>query len=172
MNKTIFAIVSSLVLAGSSIAQSTPPVAQVPDQPTLAAPEVNVFGPEQESFRNNLHDVLFDYNSAHPNNPNVLQTDAQWLKDHPSIRFYLFGHADWRGSIIYNLNLSHRRALAVKDVLIQMGIAPDRIVIPVGWGKLSPTCVEQQESCFAQNRRASFVYIPSGWQPNKMSSGN
>lgn len=172
MNSTVFTFVSSLLLAASSIAQSTPP-AQAPDQPTLAAPEVDLFGPEQKEFRDSLHDALFDYNSDRPNNPSVLQTDAQWLKEHPSTRFYIFGYADWRGSILYNLNLSQRRALAVKNALVTMGIAPDRIVIPVGWGKLSPACVEQQESCFAQNRSARFVYIPAGWQPpNTPNSGN
>jgi peptidoglycan-associated lipoprotein len=160
-------IVYALMLAaGQAFAQATQSSSEAPLEPKPAVPEVDVFGPEQQEFRANLQDVLFAYDVyEQPVNQDALRADAQWLQQHPDIRFYLFGHADWRGSILYNLLLSRRRAETVKQELVGMGIAPDRIVIPVGWGKLSPTCAEQTESCFQQNRRVRFVYIPKGWQP-------
>ena len=87
-------------------------------------PRVIIFGPEQEAFNQNVHEILFPWNDHDgPSNPNVLDDNVQWLKDHATDRFYIEGYASSRGDLGYNLTLSMRRADWVKQTLISKGIA-------------------------------------------------
>lgn len=54
---------------------------------------------------------------------------ARWLIAHPDRNVVLQGHTDRLGTFAYNLDLSGRRALRVRDRLRRWGIAPDRIVV-------------------------------------------
>ena len=59
---------------------------------------------------------MFPWNDHdEPSNPNILDDNVQWLKDHPRDRFYIEGYASSRGDLIYNLALSQRRAEWVKQ---------------------------------------------------------
>src|SRR5262244_193378 len=61
-------------------------------------PRVILFGPDEEAFNSNMQPVLFPWNDHdEPSNPNVLDSNAQWLKDHPNMRFYIDGYASTRG---------------------------------------------------------------------------
>jgi peptidoglycan-associated lipoprotein len=105
-----------------------------------------------------LKELLFDFDTDDSASEQaVLEADAQWLKDHPNVRVKLAGHADPRGDTAYNLALSQRRAETIKQELIRMGIAENRIVFATGWGKLYPNCLESTEECWKQNRRVDFV---------------
>jgi len=66
------------------------------------------------------------------------------------------GHCDSRGSSEYNLALGDRRAKAVRDYLVSLGIGADRIQI-VSKGKEAPFCSEENEACWQQNRRGHFL---------------
>jgi peptidoglycan-associated lipoprotein len=66
------------------------------------------------------------------------------------------GHCDERGSTEYNLALGDRRAGAVKQYLVSLGISADRIST-VSFGKEKPFCTQSNESCWQQNRRGHFV---------------
>ena len=100
-----------------------------------ARPKVILFGPEEEAFYQNVKEVLFPWNDHdEPSNPGVLDDNIRWLKQHPSVRFYVDGYASSRGELIYNLNLSQRRADWIKKVLVSSGISENRIVFAVGWG--------------------------------------
>ena len=125
-------------------------------------PRVILFGPEQEAFNQNVHEILFPWNEHDsPLNPNTLDENVQWLKDHPSDRFYIEGYASSRGDLGYNLDLSKRRADWVKQVLISKGIAENRMVLAVPWGQLYPVCPELNDECWSKNRVVRFVYSPS-----------
>jgi peptidoglycan-associated lipoprotein len=67
------------------------------------------------------------------------------------------GHADARGTAEYNLALGERRAQAVKDYLVGLGVAADRLQ-QVSKGKESPVCSEDSEECHARNRRGVFLF--------------
>ncbi len=125
-------------------------------------PGVALFGPEEEAFNQNVHELLFPWNDYDdPSNPNVLDANAQWLKDHPNTRFYIEGYASSRGELGYNLDLSKRRADWVKQTLISKGIPENRIVLAVPWGELYPVCPELNDECWSKNRVVRFVYSPS-----------
>src|SRR5688572_28039015 len=77
-----------------------------------------------------LGDVFFDYDmstirdDARP----ILQKNADYLRRWASTRVSLEGHTDSRGTTEYNLALGARRAGAVRDYLVSLGIAPDRLL--------------------------------------------
>ena len=125
-------------------------------------PRVVLFGPAEEAFNQNVHEILFPWNEHdRPLNPNTLDDNVQWLKDHPSDRFYIEGYASSRGELGYNLDLSKRRAAWVKQTLISKGIAENRIVLAVPWGQLLPVCPDLNDECWSKNRVVRFVYSPS-----------
>jgi outer membrane protein OmpA-like peptidoglycan-associated protein len=125
-------------------------------------PRVVLFGPEEEAFNQHVHEILFPWNDHDgPSNPNTLDDNVQWLKDHASDRFYIEGYASSRGDMDYNLALSQRRADWVKQTLISKGIAENRIVVAAGWGQLYPVCPELNAECWSKNRVVRFVYRPN-----------
>ena len=86
----------------------------------------------------------------------ALQSNAQILKQYSSWIVTIEGHCDERGTPEYNLALGERRALAARDYLISLGIAPDRIKT-VSYGNEFPFEPGQTEEAYAKNRRAHFV---------------
>lgn len=86
----------------------------------------------------------------------VLQKDAEWMKRWASTKVVIEGHADSRGTSEYNLALGERRATAVRDYLVNLGVPADRLQV-VSKGKEAPVCQEMVESCWQQNRRGHFL---------------
>ncbi len=105
-----------------------------------------------------LQTVHFDYDKS--TLPSVerekLQGNAAWLKKNPSSKMLIEGHCDQRGSTEYNLSLGERRANAVKQMMVKMGINESRIST-VSFGKEKLLANGESESEMAQNRRANFV---------------
>jgi outer membrane protein OmpA-like peptidoglycan-associated protein len=126
-------------------------------------PPVIVFGPQEDDFYKNVQAILFPWNDHdEPSNPSALDSDIQWLKDHPNVRFYVDGYASTRGDdVIYNLRLSQRRANWVKQTLVSRGIPEDRIKVAAGWGQQYPVCHEQNDECWSKNRLVRLVYSPN-----------
>lgn len=125
-------------------------------------PPVIVFGTEEEAFYQNMQVVLFPYdNDDDPTNPSALESNVQWLKDHPNVRFYIAGYASSRGDWLYNLNLSQRRADWVQEALVKRGIAESRIKVIAGWGEIYPVCPETNDECWGKNKVVRFVYSPN-----------
>jgi len=114
---------------------------------------------EEEQFAQNVKDIYFDYDKydLRPDQTATVQADAQWLAQHPNVRFTIEGHCDERGSTEYNIALGDNRAQAVRNALTQAGVPADRIRI-ISFGKEKPFCTESNEQCWQQNRRAHFVY--------------
>ncbi len=124
-------------------------------------PRVILYGPEEQAFYQNLKEVMFARNEYDRClNPNALDDDARWLKEHPNVHFYIDGYASTRGEPIYNLMLSQRRADWVKQSLISRGVPEDRVRLSVGWGELYPTCLEDSDECLTKNKLVRFTYVP------------
>jgi len=105
-----------------------------------------------------LRDVNFDFDryDIPPDMRELLKSHATWLKANAQVRVEVEGHCDERGTNEYNLALGARRAESVKRYLIDLGISPDRLST-ISYGEELPICKEQNESCWAKNRRAHFV---------------
>ena len=109
-------------------------------------------------FMQEVRDAYFDYDSAEIRSDarDALQKTADFLKKYPQVRVVIEGHCDERGSTEYNLALGDRRANAVKQYLVNLGI-PAANLNTVSYGKEKPFCSESSESCYQQNRRGHFV---------------
>jgi len=86
----------------------------------------------------------------------TLQRQAAWAQKYPNLTFSIEGHADERGTREYNLALGGRRATAAKDFLVANGVDASRLKT-ISYGKERPVCLESNEDCWAQNRRAVTV---------------
>jgi peptidoglycan-associated lipoprotein len=126
--------------------------------PPPAAPAAAPQPTADELFTRNVKDAYFDYDQAsiRPDAREALSQTAQFLRSYPQVRVTVEGHCDERGSTEYNLALGDRRASAVKDFLVSLGVTADRIDT-ISYGKERPVCNEHSESCWQQNRRGHFV---------------
>ncbi|MEE8623124.1 MAG: peptidoglycan-associated lipoprotein Pal, partial [Alphaproteobacteria bacterium] len=102
--------------------------------------------------------VFFDFDkySLKPKARETVELQAAWLKKNPGLTVTIEGHADERGTRDYNLALGERRANAVKDFLLVLGIDPNR-VSTISFGKERPQVAGSNETAWAQNRRAVMV---------------
>lgn len=85
----------------------------------------------------------------------ILAQDADLLKSAPSVKVQIEGHCDERGSDEYNLALGEKRALATKNYLVSLGIAPERMSV-ISYGEEMPLDPAHTEAAWAKNRRAEF----------------
>jgi outer membrane protein OmpA-like peptidoglycan-associated protein len=103
--------------------------------------------------------IYFDFAQAtlKPESTPVLKEIAQALKDNPDWKLTVEGHTDNIGGDAYNLDLSKRRALAVKEALVaQYNIAPDRLAND-GFGASRPVESNDTLEGRARNRRVELV---------------
>lgn len=107
--------------------------------------------------------VFFDTDSSSLNTEaqTILGRQAQWLSLYPRYTVTVEGHADERGTREYNLALGARRAKAAQDFLVARGIPATR-VRTISYGKERPVALCDQDSCWAQNRRAVTVLNTGG----------
>ena len=105
-----------------------------------------------------LGDVMFDLDASTIKDDQrpALQRNADYLRRWATVRVSVEGHADSRGTNEYNLALGERRANAVREYMVGLGVAADRMVV-VSKGEEAPVCTEETEACFARNRRGTFV---------------
>ena len=102
--------------------------------------------------------VFFDYDRADitPEGQEILRRQAAWLKRYSNVSVTLEGHTDERGTREYNLALGERRAQAVKNVLVALGIPASRMQT-ISYGKERPAVPHSDDQSYAQNRRAVTV---------------
>jgi peptidoglycan-associated lipoprotein len=98
--------------------------------------------------------VSFDYDSydLRPDAQAILRGQAAWLNQNPSRTVTIEGHCDERGTREYNLGLGERRANAVRQYLVSLGLSSGRVKT-ISYGKERPSCVSSDEACWAKNRR-------------------
>ena len=112
----------------------------------------------EEMFLKEMQDAYFDLDKADIRSDarTALARSAEFMRGYPQVKVVVEGHCDERGSTEYNLALGDRRASAVKQYLVSLGIGADRIST-VSYGKEKPACTESNETCWQKNRRGHFV---------------
>ena len=98
-----------------------------------------------------------DQDALKPEFQAIMGCHAKYLRDRPSSRISLEGHADERGSREYNLGLGERRGNAVNSALQAAGGSASQLTV-VSYGEERPVCTQSDESCWSQNRRVEIVY--------------
>ena len=107
-----------------------------------------------------LQDVLFAFDSydLSSESRSTVQMNADWLRSNLQVKVEIEGHCDERGTVEYNLALGAKRAKAVRDYLVSLGIAPERLST-ISYGEELPLCRESTEGCWQQNRRVHFLAL-------------
>ena len=104
--------------------------------------------------------VYFDYDKAAVKTSELpkLTSVADYLKAHPQADLKVEGHCDERGTEEYNRALGERRALAVRERLVNLGVKSDRVTT-VSFGEEKPADPGHDEAAFAKNRRSEFILL-------------
>ena len=97
--------------------------------------------------------VTFAFDSARldPASMQILDQQANWIRQFPEVRFRVYGHTDKVGSASYNYGLGKRRAVAVVNYLAARGISRSRLEALVSYGETRPVINTQDRE--RQNRR-------------------
>ncbi len=109
-----------------------------------------------------LSTVNFEYDQSNLTTEarRALAANANWIKENQKVTVQVEGHCDSRGSVEYNLALGERRAKAVKNYLVSLGVDSKRLTI-ISYGKEKPMMQGESEEAFLRNRRANFVPLPN-----------
>ncbi len=111
---------------------------------------------DREIFK--AYTAHFDFDSSvvkAADKPNVAAV-GDYLKAHSQDAVEIEGHCDERGTEEYNRSLGERRALALRESLIALGIDPAKIDT-VSYGKDRPVDPGHDEAAWKQNRRGEFI---------------
>lgn len=92
------------------------------------------------------------------NSGGIIDKATKILKENPGIKVRIEGHTCGIGSDEYNLKLSRKRALAVKNYLISKGIPAERMQT-AGKGEKFPVSSNETAEGRKQNRRVEFIVI-------------
>ncbi|MFP5386819.1 MAG: OmpA family protein [Bacteriovoracia bacterium] len=125
-----------------------------------SADSIIVSGNSDRRTAGKIRSVFFASNmhSLNSRAKKVLKQNADFLKKHPSLVLSIEGHCDQRGSKTYNSLLGARRAKAVMDFLIKLGVSTDRLKT-FSWGNEKPLKKGTDKHSRAWNRRVSFVIV-------------
>ncbi|MBT5050212.1 MAG: OmpA family protein [Rhodospirillaceae bacterium] len=82
----------------------------------------------------------------------TLEKQSQWLKQNSGITVWVEGHADERGTREYNLALAERRAVAIRDYLVALGVGQNRLQTR-SFGKERPVDPRSVAEAWDKNRR-------------------
>ncbi len=154
-----FVALAACTTKPQAVEQPPPPAAP----PAAPAVQSSIVPGSIQDFRVNVGDTVhFDYDKSDIKDEDrgTLQRQATWLHNYPQVRVTVEGHCDERGTREYNLALGARRANAVKEYLVSLGVSASRLDT-ISYGKERPVCTESTEDCWAQNRRG-VTTIASG----------
>lgn len=124
--------------------QTEDPVDNTPDYSTMTPAD---FGVEDIFFAFDKYDLDREAMS-------ILSRTARILRE-VDVVVMISGHCDERGTVDYNMALSEKRALAVRDYLVSLGV-PSRNLRTTSFGKSKPFAYGHNEDAWAKNRRAHF----------------
>lgn len=152
-----FKFMSLIAVVGLVAACSTAPTADTGS--TSGEGAMNTGPGSQMDLVANVGDRVhfcFDCYDLTPEARAVLQKQAAWMKANASTKIVIEGHCDERGTREYNLALGHRRASAVYDYLMSLGVPMDRMAT-ISYGKERPQNPGSDELAWSANRRAVTV---------------
>ena len=131
-------------------APAAAPAAQQPAAAPAAAPGTSAMIMQEDIFFD------FDKSTLTPAAQDNLMRKAAWLRDNSDVTVTIEGHCDERGTNEYNHALGDRQADSAKAFLVDLGIASSRLTT-ISYGEERPLCGQQDEECWAKNRRGHFV---------------
>lgn len=116
------------------------------------------FEVDRNTFKERTIYFAFDSSAVNPGEKGKADAVADYLKSNPTFKVEIEGHCDERGTEGYNLSLGERRALSVREYLISVGIAGERINT-ITYGEIQPAVQGHDETAWAKNRRGEFLLL-------------
>lgn len=166
-NTTRILMVALLCVAAigcSKKVKEAPPVdtgTTAPGAQTTPGTTAGAYGPNDLDTDSCLRQrvVYFDLDrdALRPEFQALVGCHAKYLRDRPSSRMTLEGHADERGSREYNMGLGERRGNSVSSSIQANGGSGGQQTV-VSYGEERPVCTSSNEECWAQNRRVEIIY--------------
>ncbi len=120
------------------------------------APEIRLKDRKNFAFQPIFFD--FDQTEIKPEYFNFLNSMVKVIDGHSDLRIKVIGYTDSKGSDIYNVDLSERRAKAIIDYFVKQGLSKDRIQIDFR-GEADPKGDNKTSEGRQQNRRVDFQFI-------------
>jgi len=154
-----FKIVSLIAVAGLVAACGTAPTSETASTSGSGAANANIVPGSAEDLKVNVGDRVFfgfDRYNLTPEARYTLQQQAAWMVSNSTVNVSVEGHCDERGTREYNLALGERRASAVADYLMTLGVPATRIST-ISYGKERPEDAASTETAWAKNRRSVTV---------------
>lgn len=164
----VLATVATLLMFLPACGSKSKPAAKDPTSARLDAEKPAARdtdgNPKTEPAEGELRDVLITLRRVHfqldsteltEDSRAALSEAGPKLARHPDVHLYVDGHADERGTEEYNVALGERRARAVSDYLIRLGVAQDNLHI-VSFGEGKPLVNQSDSVALAKNRRVDF----------------
>jgi outer membrane protein OmpA-like peptidoglycan-associated protein len=107
-----------------------------------------------------LNNIYFDFDKfdLKPESFTELDRVYKFLSDNPGVKVEISAHTDAVGGDDYNLQLSQRRAEAVVNYLITVGIEPGRLIAK-GYGEGIPVADNETDEGRAANRRVEMKIV-------------
>ena len=158
MHAKIIGLLGALLLLAACGSPPPPPPPEGPPGGPGAgnAGSTNITPGSQQDLEASAGDRVFfafDRSDISAEAREILTRQADWLRRYPNVTVTIEGHCDERGTREYNLALGERRAQAVKNVLVALGIPASRINT-ISYGKERPIVVGSNEEAWVQNRVA------------------
>jgi len=119
------------------------------------------FNPEAADYGTLASDTVyfdFDRSTISGSERGKLDQVSEWFKANPGHALFLAGHADKRGTPEYNRALGERRALAVREYLVGLGL-PAASLYTNSYGSDRPAVDGDTEEAYAKNRRVEIGVI-------------
>lgn len=142
--------------ATANVRNEQPPSKDRPRTQTAQTAEVT--GVDADGSEIRFRPVYFEFDSSDltAEARDELAKMAAHFQKRKDMAVTIEGHADERGTTEYNLALGDRRARAIRDYLVRLGVAESRMSI-ISYGEERPAVSGEDEGAWVQNRRGEFV---------------
>lgn len=175
MKKNLFLTFSLLILCGLTACKSSKPYdandntgMMDGDYTTMnELPQRGDFNPESDinysvfqaqGKKNGTIYFSTDSSTIPPSERGKLDQVAAWSFQNTSRTLFIAGHCDERDTLEYNRALGERRANAVRDYLISLGVTAERIYTH-SYGEEKPAVSGSTEAVYQKNRRAEIGVV-------------
>ena len=147
------------IVSGTTTPSPPPPPPPPPPAPKPAPPPPPPPPPLAPKVERTiiLDDVLFDFDKStiKPQAAEILDRLVAFMSENPSSNVSLSGHTDSIGTEVYNLKLSDRRWMSVRDYVVKKGVESGR-VSGQGFGESKPIASNATAEGRAKNRRVEI----------------
>ncbi len=113
---------------------------------------------DREMFKANIVHFAFDSSNVRGEEQSKVTAVADYLKANLAVAVKVEGHCDERGTEEYNRALGNRRAIAIREELVRLGIDATR-VDTITYGEDRPISQGTGEAVWRQNRRGEFILL-------------